>query len=162
MNETDWLGLMHFKSTENWGIPSMMDPRFMRTFDTLRHLCDTPFELTSPAYATSGHSSLYSWHGIGRAADFHVPKMLLLDAYDLILEKIKGMGIECGFGIYPDWNTPGFHFDDSGKPPGDSADRWVRIDDPKHGLTLGYHHPPKSHEYIEAIRWEHRVQKVKQ
>jgi hypothetical protein len=160
MRLDDWESIKHFHAGENWGDWTKMDFRFLRTLDTLRHLVDTPFELTSAAYATSGHASPSSWHSKGRAADFRCPRPSLFDAYDLLIETIKDMGIECGFGIYPDWATPGFHFDDSGKPPGDSADRWIRIDSPRHGIPQGYHHPPEMYNYLERVRRQYRVNEV--
>lgn len=165
MKIEDWASLKHFKISENWGDPSKMDRGFMLTFDTLRHLCNTPFELTAPAWTGgTGHVS-GSWHYVGRAADFRVPNLSLFDAYDLILQTIEEMGIalRCGFGIYPDWNPAGgFHFDNSGQPPGDLTPRWIRIDNAKHGLPIGYASGQKAVEYINAVRWEHRVQSVNQ
>lgn len=44
--------------------------------------------------------------GLGRAVDFFVRGVSLLDAW-LALERFEFNGV----GFYPDWNTPGFHAD---------------------------------------------------
>ena len=119
MKASDWDRIQHFHAGENWGAWERMSSDFMRTLDTVRHLADTPFELTAPAWTSGGHASK-SYHYIGRAADFKLPKKTPFEAYDLLVTTLEDMGIygKVGFGFYPYGNPKTslkyafFHLDD--------------------------------------------------
>ena len=174
MKAEDWDKIRHFTIDEKtvsgrgaWGNPRKMDFQSLRTFDTLRHLCGTPFQLTSPAWSDGAGHSDDSYHYRGRADDFWTPELILFEGYDLICGQLEEMGISAkvGFGMYPDWTNRGFHFDDRAMRPGDNwkpGVRWIRIDSPKHGLPLGYHYNQTALDYIEHVRWEYKVQGVDQ
>jgi len=118
MNADQWDYIQHFHAGENWGDWTCMDFQFIRILDTVRHLANTPFELTSPAYTKRTGHSKQSFHYLGRAADFTLPKKKALDAYDLLVLTLEEMGIynKVGFGFYPGGNF--FHLDDRAMHPG--------------------------------------------
>jgi hypothetical protein len=157
MKAGDWDAIQHFHAGENWGDWTKMSYDFVRTLYTVRHLADTPFELTSPAYTRRTGHSKDSLHYYGRAADFWLPRKTPFQAYDLLALTLKDMGVynKVGFGFYPDWTTPGFHFDDRAMHIGvgyKPAVVWVRIDNPKRGLPMGYTYGSDALVIIEKIR----------
>lgn len=157
MRVGDWDAIKHFHAGENWGDWTKMAFEYVRFLDTVRHLADTPFELTSPAYTRRTGHSKDSYHYYGHAADFYLPKLRPLDAYDLLVSVFEDMGVygKIGFGFYPDWVTPGFHLDDRAMHKGvlfKPGVVWVRIDNPNHGLKLGYTYGADALRYIEGLR----------
>jgi hypothetical protein len=163
MNADQWEYIQHFHAGENWGDWTCMDYQFLRTLDTVRHRADTPFELTSPAYTKRTGHSKKSFHYIGRATDFKLPKLSPFAAYDLLVDTLCDMGIygKVGFGFYPDGgnaesNAPAFfHLDDRAMYPGvhyEPGVVWVRIDNPKRGLNLGYTYGAGALAHINRIR----------
>ncbi len=166
MRLEDWKKIRHFSQTENWGDASKMDYEYVIMLDTVRHLCDVPFALTSPAYTKRTGHSKDSYHYYGRAADYRLLDIPIYEAYDLLVATLKSMGIyeKVGFGFYPDWTTPGFHLDDRAMHQGvlyKPGVVWIRIDNPKHGIMPGYYYADKALEYIEMIRWEQKVSATK-
>jgi hypothetical protein len=163
MNADQWEYIQHFHAGENFGDWTYMDFQFIRTLDTVRHRADTPFELTSPAYTKRTGHSKKSFHYIGRAADFKLPKLSPFPAYDRLVETFADMGISAkiGFGFYPDGGDIGsnaptfFHFDDRAMHPGVQYEPgvvWVRIDNPVYDLPLGYTYGSNALRLIEVIR----------
>ncbi|MFH0979059.1 MAG: tetratricopeptide repeat protein [Candidatus Woesearchaeota archaeon] len=68
-------------------------------------------------YATTGHLP-GSLHYVGKAVDFHITgtSLTYLEQIDAMNQALIGLKIaDNGFGIYPDWRNPGFHFDTRGK-----------------------------------------------
>lgn len=104
MKESDWERITHFSPKENWGDPQKMSFVLIRMLDEMRERSGSPI-IIHEGYATSGHSP-NSYHYQGRAVDFHIQEMDLLDQY-LWAERLEFRGI----GVYPYWNNPGLHVD---------------------------------------------------
>lgn len=104
MDLKDWEKIKYFSREENWGDASKMSFTLVSMLDALREKTGKPIVIHA-GYATSGHS-LGSYHYQGKAADFHITGLSLLDQY-LLAESI-GFG---GIGVYPFWNNPGLHAD---------------------------------------------------
>jgi hypothetical protein len=154
MNADQWESIKHFHAGENWGNWQKMDFQFLRTLDTVRHLSDTPFELTSPAWTPGGGHSAKSFHYIGRAADFRLPRKSMWESYDLLVQTLEDMGIyrKVGFGFYPGGKF--FHLDDRDCYPGFNAKPaavWVR---PKESEPKVYIYGQDALAYIASIRPE--------
>ena len=120
---TIWNELKHFEITENWGEPDKMNGALLLLLDTIRDIYDESF-VVHYGYATSGHCA-HSQHYIGNAVDFHIDSVYsfktqidkMLNIFDILQVSDR-----VGFGIYPNWNNPGFHLDLEGKKA-----RWGRI-----------------------------------
>lgn len=152
MNADQWDNIHHFHAGENWGNWQKMDFQFLRTLDTVRHLADTPFELTSPAFTSGSGHSARSFHYIGRAADCTLPRIGMWVAYDLLVQTLEDMGIyhKVGFGFYPGGNF--FHLDDRSCYPGFNAQPavvWVRPDEARQSY---YIYGQDALAYIASIR----------
>lgn len=154
MTVSDWDKIQHFHSGENWGDWTMMEFRFVKLLDTVRHLADTPFTLSSPAWTKkTGHSSK-SFHYIGRAADFRLDKLPMWPAYDLLVDTMTSMGVygKVGFGFYPHGSPAFFHLDDRAMYPDvhfKPGVVWVRPDESK---PSDYLYAENALKYIEALR----------
>ncbi|OHD53938.1 MAG: hypothetical protein A2Y33_12265 [Spirochaetes bacterium GWF1_51_8] len=64
----------------------------------------------------SGHTA-NSKHYTGIACDFHLTGCGFLSAYELVRQFLEEVNLadSTGWGLYPDWNYPGFHLDLRGK-----------------------------------------------
>ena len=79
--------------------------------DALREEIGHPF-VVHCAYETGGHSP-NSQHYLGNAVDFHIEGLSFPEAIERMEEALERLQVadRVGFGIYPDWNNPGFHLD---------------------------------------------------
>jgi uncharacterized protein YcbK (DUF882 family) len=92
-------------------------------------------------YENGGHAS-GSRHYTGDAVDFHINGMNFSEAMDSLLKALhetdffgKKAAEYVGLGIYPDWNTPGFHLDIRGY-----SARWGRINGEYVSFEKAYKH----------------------
>ena len=77
-------------------------------------------------YDPSGHES-NSLHYKGLATDFHfITEATLQEQYRLLCGALSIAKLDafCGLGVYPEWNSPGFHFDSRG-----FMIRWIKLGD---------------------------------
>lgn len=114
--------LPNFSVQESWGHPAKMNGALLLTLQALRTYIDKPFVIHC-AYDTKGHSES-SQHYIGNAVDFHIVGLTFAEAILEIEEAITYLQLRdfIGLGIYPDWNSPGFHLDLRG-----TKARWGRL-----------------------------------
>ena len=134
-----WNILDYFYQSEAWGDPGKMNPMILFLMDKIRgslpHGCRIKVHC---GFASDGHSK-NSQHYKGNAVDFHVVGLPFLDAETLIITYLhrKRLIDKVGFGIYPDWNNPGFHLDCRG-----SRASWGKIettaDYVNYGVALDY------------------------
>lgn len=107
VNSLIWPQLLHFNIGENWGDYEKMDVRLLWDLDGIRHDLARKIRVKC-AYELSGHADK-SFHKLGMAVDFSIEdtgKSELYDLYTYLLMMWRG-----GVGVYPFWNTPGFHLD---------------------------------------------------
>ena len=116
-----WNNLQYFKKTENWGDPDKMNPEFLILLDNIRDIIGYPISINC-GYSTNGHATK-SQHYLGNAVDFVVLGVSMQVAYELIIDALDelGMNDKVGLGVYPFWNTQGFHIDLRGNKA-----RWSR------------------------------------
>lgn len=110
VSEKDVFGEPAFK------YPNEMNPAILHIIDGIRNECRQPIIL----HATNekdGHTE-NSQHYIDNAVDFHMQGINFVDAMNIVMEYItvyafidRPLKQYMGIGIYPDWNTPGFHLD---------------------------------------------------
>ncbi len=84
---------------------------------SIRKLDPDAYIVIHAGYATGGHTSR-SQHYKGNAVDFHIVTEIPYDlqvGYLLNIFKELQVFNRVGFGIYPDWNSPGFHLDCRGE-----------------------------------------------
>ena len=105
MTTKEWQTVKHFSITEKWGNHYKMDYRLIWLLDMLRKELDKPI-IIHCGYGEDGHAP-NSYHRRGQAVDFRVQGAELYTVW-FIIDKLWWMG---GAGIYPHWNTPGFHLD---------------------------------------------------
>ena len=120
MTKDDWKQIKYFSPKENWGDPEQMSFELLRRLDGLREFCSHRI-IIHCGYAIDGHTK-NSQHYLGRATDFHIIGVTLINQY-LLAERFNFGGI----GIYPEWNNPGLHCDVRHKDSEKPQDRWVRI-----------------------------------
>lgn len=120
MTTTEWEQMNHFSPDENWGDPTEMSFNLLKRLDALREFCGNPIVIDC-GYATNGHTK-NSQHYLGKAADFHIVGVSLINQY-LLAERFNFGGI----GVYPGWNNPGLHCDVRYKDEEQPQDRWARI-----------------------------------
>jgi uncharacterized protein YcbK (DUF882 family) len=111
-----WNNIKYFRPTENWGDSKRMNPMLLILLDKLRDIIGKPISINC-GYETEGHEP-NSQHGYGNAVDFHVKGMKfkeanqqILAALDIIIIAGRKASDLVGYGIYPHWNTAGFHLD---------------------------------------------------
>lgn len=123
INMAIWDNLKHFNRHENWGDPDKINGLLLLTLDSLREAIDRPFVIHN-AYSLSGHSEK-SQHYVGNAVDFHAEEENFGLTCNSMITCLSDMQIshKVGFGIYPDWEYPGFHLDVRG-----TMARWGQID----------------------------------
>lgn len=114
MKPTEWLQFSQYFNPMECG--EDMDMRFMIRVMGLRALLKAPMIIHAGAEKT-GHAP-NSYHGLGRALDFHVPGKDPREVLFLI-DTACCFG---GCGWYPYWSHPGFHIDDR---PRDKYIRWI-------------------------------------
>jgi len=122
---TKWDYLQYFHEGEKWGNPDAMEAFLLTSLDRMRDKVGYPF-IVLCGYATKGHVE-HSQHYLGRAVDFYIKTSDL--SYTTQINKIRHflrntyvattwgripLQYFCGFGIYPQWKKPGFHFDTRG------------------------------------------------
>ena len=111
-----WDKLRYFVKAEEWGDPDKINGFLLILLDEIRHRASLinpdAYIIIHCGYELTGHSD-NSQHYIGNAADFHFVGISLFRAYVLIVETIKELQVndKVGLGVYPDWNSPGFHLD---------------------------------------------------
>lgn len=104
-----------FTVTENWGAPKELCGFTLMLLKVLRIETGWPIVIHN-AYETSGHSK-NSQHYKKKAVDWHFATTVAyadqVANVRSILQQFQ-MADSVGFGIYPFWNTPGFHTDSRG------------------------------------------------
>lgn len=104
----------HFNRSEKWGDPDRVDPITLTVLYLVRKEVGVPI-IIKLAYEESGHTE-NSYHYVGKAIDFHInnlPFLVAVDSVERALRRLKLFNF-VGLGIYPDWNSPGFHLDTRG------------------------------------------------
>lgn len=125
-----WDYIEGFSRSENWGDPDKLNGFLLLALSAVRHLYREEYDpdavfIVHYAYDLEGHVKK-SEHYRGNAVDFHIKtKLNYLDQINALLDIFEKLQItdRVGFGIYPDWNNPGFHFDCRGEKA-----RWGRVD----------------------------------
>jgi hypothetical protein len=120
-----WDFLRYFSEDDSWGFANSMDYIYLLMLDELRHRVGHPFYIHCAA-DREGHSDSSShYQRPCLVSDFHISGVSIIKAYEALEKAGKDMGIldEIGLGIYPQWNSPGFHLDIRGK-----RGRWGCID----------------------------------
>ncbi len=125
-----WEMIEGFSPEENWGNSKKLNGMLLLVISAVRKLFrekdpDAVF-IVNNAYATKGHAPK-SQHYRGNAMDFHIKTSLPFWKQVLIITDILTelqIADRVGLGIYPDWNSPGFHLDVRG-----SKARWGKIDE---------------------------------
>ena len=126
-----WDYIEGFSKSENWGDPERMSGFLLLVLSAVRHFYRAKYDKDAVfvihyGYDLSGHVKK-SQHYLANAVDFHIKtKLAYLDQIDALLDIFESLQIadRVGFGIYPDWNSPGFHLDCRGKKA-----RWGRVGD---------------------------------
>jgi len=115
-----WDRLTYFKKEEPWGDPARVNGLLLILLDTIRGIMVSPFVIHC-AFEARGTPSE---HTKGNAVDFHVTGLAPKIAAMKLLECFNDLHVidHVGFGVYPDWNNPGFHLDVRGYRA-----RWGRI-----------------------------------
>lgn len=112
-----------FSRAEKWGDPSKMSGLLLILLKIIRRETGWPIAIHC-GWEEDGHVS-DSQHQRGSAADFHfivaVPYKVQVDTLSDLLVRLQAAEF-VGLGIYPDWNTPGFHLDTRGVKA-----RWGRV-----------------------------------
>jgi uncharacterized protein YcbK (DUF882 family) len=110
--KTIWGKLNHFTPQENWGDPDKMNGALLLLLDKVREHFDCPVVIHC-GYEESGHAS-NSQHYLGNAVDFHfITSMSIAEQYYALEEFLAAFQVSehVGVGVYPQWNSPGFHLD---------------------------------------------------
>jgi len=103
--------LKYFTYGEKWGAPERISGLLLLTLDRVRESLGHTIVIHC-GYEAAGRVA-NSQHTIGNAVDYHVEGIPFYDAYTMQSAIFDFLQISdrIGFGIYPDWNTPGFHLD---------------------------------------------------
>lgn len=104
---TIWPQLLHFTTIENWGDYDKMDIRLLWDLDRIRDDLARPINIHC-GYALSGHAKK-SFHKLGMAVDFSIKESTIENFHQSYLYLLHAW--QGGVGVYPYWNTPGFHLD---------------------------------------------------
>lgn len=117
-----WAHIKGFKPAEKWGDPDKMNGLAVMLLEKVREAfrnhydSEATFHLHA-GYDTGGHS-FGSEHYQGNALDFHIQTSLSYpEQVNAMLEILTCLQVasRVGMGIYPDWNSPGFHLDVRGE-----------------------------------------------
>ena len=114
--------LNHFDRSEAWGDPDKMNPWILSAVDIVRHMADWPFVVH---FGIQGNHKVGSRHPKGMAIDGHfvTDTVLYFQALAILkILKVIGLDQKMGIGLYPTWDSPGFHFDRRTK-----GGKWGRI-----------------------------------
>lgn len=109
-----WDKVKYFKPNENWGDPNKISWALLFVLDTIREQLPSGCSIhINCGYEQGGHASksYHSREGKGGAVDFVVKGLPLHIAFEIITKLLKDMNIIYGLGVYPNWNTAGFHLD---------------------------------------------------
>jgi len=113
----------YFNRNEPWGDPDKVQ------WYHVWHLWVVRYELIEMgynwpvsihcSYELTGHSDK-SFHGMGLATDFHFLRTngtTIQDQFCIMVEVLKRLRLDLftGLGVYPHWNSPGFHLDTRGE-----------------------------------------------
>jgi len=131
-----------FSKGEKWGDPFKMNGFTILLLEKIRHIYRLKYDKDASfvihcGFETSGHTP-NSWHYKGYAVDFHIKsKLSFWNQYYAVLTILNDLQVAhlVGFGIYPDWNSPGFHLDTRGK-----IARWGFVDGEQVPLTVAVKH----------------------
>ncbi len=125
-----WDYIKGFSREEKWGEPDKMNGLTLLLLSavrkSIRELDPNAYIVIHAGYATKGHTS-NSQHYHGNAVDFHIVTVIPYDIQvGYVLNILKELQVfdKVGFGIYPDWRSPGFHIDCRGE-----LARWGYIGD---------------------------------
>lgn len=130
MTEDQWSQIRHFKESEGWGDPSMMDFEFLYTLDQYRTFIGIGMRLT-PSGGTVGVHEPLSLHYSGKAGDFIFKREGAKPSlFDLFLEATRFEFTE--IGIYPYWESQGekvggIHFGKKTLAPGNRKRFWMGV-----------------------------------
>ncbi len=102
MTPDDWAALKHFKITENWGDPALMDRDLLFELDAFRDFVATDIFVSC---GTNKTHEVNSQHGLGLAVDVMFPQCKQSDLFDIYMDasRFKFTGI----GVYPNWQYEG-------------------------------------------------------
>jgi hypothetical protein len=144
MNRVEWAiaEQMGFSKDEAWGLPYKMDMGTVWLLCAVRQMYRARYDpdatfVVHVGYAAGGHSE-NSYHYKGMAVDFHIKTKLTFSEQVGAIEAILvefGVHLLTGLGIYPDWNSPGFHLDKRGQ-----KGRWGRIGQQYTALRAAFEH----------------------
>lgn len=121
-----------FSTKENWGNIEKIQwilPFFLSMVEKRLDLIHDCFLVVHCAYEEKGHAPK-SYHYQGLAVDFRIENQEKLKSqYNALSDALINLKIDnfCGFGVYPEWHNPGFHFDLRG-----SRLRWIQ----KNGIYI--------------------------
>jgi hypothetical protein len=132
MNSKQWsLVKAFFSPKEKWGNPNKVQWYHVHHLYLLRLQlrsmgCDWPMSIHC-SYEEFGHASrsFHSKGGVSIATDFHfVTDEPIGKQYGVVIKALLALNLSgfVGLGVYPKWNSPGFHMDSRGKEV-----RWVRV-----------------------------------
>jgi uncharacterized protein YcbK (DUF882 family) len=120
-----WSYVKNFTPREKWGSATAMNGLLILLLQAIRdHLEPDEGIVIHCGYEASGHAA-DSQHKQGNAVDFHIRSARSLpEQSDRLCDILKKLQVfdRVGLGIYPDWNSPGFHLDVRG-----TYARWGRI-----------------------------------
>ena len=118
-----WDVVDHFNEREAWGDPEKMNGLLILLIDKIADILGCGV-IIHCGYEGDGHTPS-SQHYTGNAIDFHLKTDLpfkdQIDNVMLALDELQ-VSDRVGVGLYPDWNSPGFHLDVRGVKA-----RWGRI-----------------------------------
>ena len=123
----DWSLVRYFSAREFGGLLASVDPRIIYAADAMRARLGAPLQISKAegAIARFELSAAPSRHyAVGRksdALDLHPIGASLWACYRAAL-LVPAIG---GFGVYPDWNTPGIHIDCRPRKPDGSMALWI-------------------------------------
>ena len=143
-----WDVIEGFSLNEKWGDPYKVNGLTLLLLSavrkSIRYYDPNAYIVVHAGYATDGHTAK-SQHYRGNAVDFHIVTEIPYDivvGYLLAIFKELQVSDKIGFGIYPDWNSPGFHIDTRGE-----LARWGYIDEV---IYFGLDGFAKVYEYTTA------------
>ena len=149
MNEADFNSFKpYFTKDEKWGDYTKVPWTHVHHLCAIRtgllcHGYDWPISIHC-CYEAGGHASK-SWHKKGEATDFHFVTNFHISIQHEMLRKIlikARLESFMGIGVYPFWNTPGFHVDGRG-----SSLYWYRDEKNKYHYGL-----PIVEEFLVNLR----------
>jgi hypothetical protein len=118
MNALDWKLVDGFSEKEKWGDSKQMDTTLLWLLSEIRRKFRNQYDINATfsihcGYESDGHKKT-GFHPRGMATDFHINcNRKFWEQVDILEEMFAKLEINqfIGFGIYPNWNSPGFHLD---------------------------------------------------